>query len=228
MLIQKGYSLRNTNEERNNFIDVVEFTMNGCILGSQFNETNWKIPLNDTKTDVLVSAFSFTDMQSKKISAHIQLLLHDVFDDSIENWEELFNQWNNVIQSFLVINSFLTSRVMFDDQMIQDLRVACDSFFQSWVTLNGLQGMTNYLHITGSHLPEFAEKYRNFYMYLQQGWEHANKKAGTCYHRHNQKGGHGAKDEERSHILPIFRFMARVWMWVTTHAVTYFNNKNKS
>ena len=106
---------------------------------------------------------------------HIQLLLHNVFGDSIENWEEFSNQRNNVIQSFLVIISFLTSFIMFGNELIVDLRRGCDSFFRSWVTLNGLQGMTNYLHITGmNHLPEFAKKYRNYCKYLKQRWEHVH------------------------------------------------------
>ena len=93
--------------------------------------------------------------------------------------------------------------------------------------MNGQAGITNYLHIIGSgHLREFLYKYRNLYKYSQQGWEHQNKKTTACYHRHSQKGGEGANDEDKSQIYPVFRFLSRLWMWQTGKGDRYFNGKH--
>ena len=227
LVLQKGFSLRPTREEKNMLVCTIELTMNTYILGSRHNRTNWKLPLNDNKSDVLASSISLTDMQSKKIMDCIQPLLSDIFDESVPNWEEQFQEWNELIQSFKTLNHMLHSRVVFDQNMIKEFKNSCDSFFRRWVRLNGYQGITNYTHIIGAHLGEIVERFSNFYKYSQQGWEHQNKKASSHYHHHSQKGGHGAKDEERSQILPVFRFMARVWMWTTGLGDKHFENKKK-
>ena len=71
--------------------------MNSCVLGSEYNETNWTISLNKTKTDISPSGISLTNMQSKKVITLIHLLLADVFDEEVENWESQLEQWTNVI-----------------------------------------------------------------------------------------------------------------------------------
>ena len=65
MLIKKGYGMRVSTHEREVYIETLENTMNSCVLGSQYNETHWQVPLNGKKTDVLYT-ITFTDMQSKK------------------------------------------------------------------------------------------------------------------------------------------------------------------
>ena len=223
MLIKKGYSKRGSAQEKDEYIKALENTMNSCVLGSEYNETNWQVPLNDTKTDVLAT-ISFTDMQSKKVMAFINLLLADVFDDSIPDWEIQLEQWTHVINTFSQLDKMLQLRVDFTDEMIEDFQKLADSFFRTWVSLNGMAGVTNYIHMLGSgHIKEFLYKYRNLYKYSQQGWEHQNKRANGTYHKHSQKGGHGSSLNNRSQILPIFRYCTRAWMWATKKADDFFN-----
>ena len=223
MLIKKGYSKRKSNDQKEEFISAVEGTMNSCVLGSEFNETHWKIPLNETKTDIS-SGITLTNMQSKKVIALIHLLLADVFDEEVENWESQLEQWTNVIHCFTELDKLMNSRVEFTDTMIEEFQSLADSFFKSWVDLNEREGITNYIHLLGAgHLSQFLYKYRNLYKYSQQGWEHSNKKVTGVYHKHTQKGGHGSKLSERSQLFPVFRFCVRKWMWSTKHAHNFFN-----
>ena len=100
--------------------------------------------------------------------------------------------------------------------MIIEFRDLADSFFKQWVSLTGMARVTNYIHLLGSgRLMEFLYKYRNLYKYSQQGWEHQYKRAAGIYHKHSQKGGHRSTEENRSQILPIFRYCTQAWMWVT-------------
>ena len=77
----------------------------------------------------------------------------------------------------------MCSRVEFTGKMIEEFQSLADYFFITWVSLNGIAGVTNYIHMLGSgHLMEFLYKYRNLYKYSQQGWEHLNKQASGIYH----------------------------------------------
>ena len=197
--------------------------MNSFVLGLEYNEVHWKVPLNDTKTDI-AGSISLTNMQSKKIVAFIHLLLTDVFDDSLQDWESLLEEWTSVIDTFSKLNKLICARVEFTDEMIEEFQCLADSFFTKWVSLNGMAGVTNYIHLLGSgHLMEFLYKYRNLYKFSQQGWEHLNKRASGIYHKHSQKGGNGSVLESRSQILPIFRYFTRAWMWFTKKGDDFFN-----
>ena len=49
-----------------------------------------------------------------------------------------------------------------------------------------------------------------------------NKRASSKYHKHSQKGGHGSAPDKRSHILPIFRYFTRAWMWAIKKGDEFF------
>ena len=227
MLLKKGYSKRGSREEKELYICTIEHTMNSCVLGSQYNEVHWKVPLNEAKTDI-TGTISLTNMQSKKVITFIHLLLADVFDDTVPDWESQLEEWTSVIELFSKLNKLICARMEFTDDMIEEFQSVADAFFLKWVSINGLAGVTNYIHMLGSgHLMEFLYKYRNLYKYSQQGWEHLNKYASGVYHKHSQKGGHRSSLESRSQILPIFRFFTRAWMWATKKADEIFNTVNE-
>ena len=81
------------------------------------------------KTNV-TSAISLTNMQSKKVIALIHLLLADVFDEEVENWESQLKQWTNVISCFTQVDKLMNVQVEFTDTMIDEFQSLADSFFQ--------------------------------------------------------------------------------------------------
>ena len=106
MLIKKGYFKREKNDEKEAFISAIESTMNACVLSSQYNETNWLIPLNEEKPDISTE-ISLTDMQSKKVIALINLLIADVFEEQVENSESGVEEWTKVIEYFSQLKSMI-------------------------------------------------------------------------------------------------------------------------
>ena len=150
--------------------------------------------------------------------------LADVFDDEVLEWEEQLQHWKDAITTFAQLDKLLQSQTEFTNDRIEEFQMIVDTFFKGWVELNGMAGVTNYIHMLGSgHITEFLYRYRNLYRYSQQGWEHLNKRASGMYHKHSQKGGHGRKLDRRSQILPIFRFMTRVWMCATKKGDDFLN-----
>ena len=92
--------------------------MDTCVRRSVYNEINWEVPLNDTKMDVLPT-ISLTDMQSKKVIAFIHLLLEDVFDDEVPEWEEQLQHWTDVITTFVQLDKLLQSQTKFTNERIE-------------------------------------------------------------------------------------------------------------
>ena len=99
-------------------------------------------------------------------------------------------------------------------------------YFFLWIKLTHSAGITNYIHLIGAaHIYWCLFKYRNVYKCSQQGWEQLNKRASGIYHMHSQNGGQGAKEEEKSQILPVFRFLVQTFMWKTGFGEEYFVQK---
>ena len=229
MLLKKGYSLRTTRAEKDEFVKSIEDTVNTVIIGSEHSKTNFPLHLSEDKSDV--ADISLSDGRAKLIMSNIDLVLADVFDDSLStqdvNWETICSDWTNVFGLFCEVNEYHQSRLMFTDEMINEYGRKADCFFRLWIRLTGSAGITNYIHLIGcGHMRWFLQKYRNLYMFSQQGWEQMNKRANGIYHRHSQKGGEGAKESERSQILPIFRFFVRKWMWNTGLGTLFFDQGN--
>ena len=107
------------------------------------------------KKDVSLT-ISLNDMQFKKVIAFTHLLLDDVFYDTVPDWESQLEQWTSVIGTFNKLNKLMCSRVEFTDKMIEEFQNLADSFFTTWVSLNGMARVTNYIQMLGSgHLTEF-------------------------------------------------------------------------
>ena len=94
--------------------------------------------------------------------------------------------------------------------MVDEYQRAGDKFYRLWIELTGREGVTNYIHSIGAgHIGYFVRKYHNMYKFSQQGWEHHNKRLLGIYHRHTQRGGNGANENEKGHIHPLFSHKAR-------------------
>ena len=224
MLLKVGYSRRKTASKKEQYIINIENTVNQVTIGSEHSKTNFSVPLTDDKSNVL--DISLSDGQAKLIMSNIDLILAETFDDDSEESELMCAEWTNAFTLFQDVNKMHQCRTVFSDAMIDEYNKKSYKFFTLWLKLTGSAGVTNYFHhIISGHMRYFLIKYRNFYMYSQQGWEHLNKRANGIYHQHSQKGGNGSKEEDRSHILPVFRFFARTFMWITGLGAEYFAPK---
>jgi hypothetical protein len=103
------------------------------------------------------------------------------------------------------------SKRRFFDEEIDAFGTQCDDFFELWVDLTGLEGMTNYIHMIGSgHMTYYLREWRNLYRYSQQGWETLNSLLKNIYFRRTQRGGHKGDGQSRnSKLPPIAKWMQR-------------------
>eukprot|EP00978_Attheya_sp_CCMP212_P034006 scaffold140367_cov54-Attheya_sp.AAC.3 len=84
--------------------------------------------------------------------------------------------------------AWIRKRDDFTDSDITSFQATADDFIELWIDLNGLEGMSCYLHdLAAGHFSYYLQKYRNLYRYSQQGWEAFNALIKSLYHRHTQK-----------------------------------------
>ena len=91
-----------------------------------------------------------------------------------------------------------------------------DKFYQDWVRLHGLAGVTNYIHMLSSgHFSDYLFKWRNLYAHSQQGWEHLNNLVKTFHYRRTGRGGATNRGQgKKSKVLPIGRWLQRRMIWM--------------
>eukprot|EP00978_Attheya_sp_CCMP212_P040191 scaffold216754_cov54-Attheya_sp.AAC.2 len=104
--------------------------------------------------------------------------------------------------------AWMRKRDDFTDSDIDSFQATADEFIELCIDLNGLEGMSNYLHVLAAgHFSYYLRKYRNLYQYPQQGWEAFNALIKSLYHRHTQKGGYTAGGANQSHLKGVIRFL---------------------
>jgi hypothetical protein len=106
----------------------------------------------------------------------------------------------------------------FSDEHLDALQECFATFTELWITLCGRDGNSNYIHhvITG-HLMYYLRKWRNFYIYENERWEHLNSSIPYYYFNRTQMSGSaGALSKEASSkILPIGLWFLRRLFWET-------------
>ena len=132
----------------------------------------------------------------------------------------------DVLNKYHKMSTWISHRYDFTDNEIEEFQRDADAFYKKWIELNGREGMTNYIHIFGSgHASWYLKKYRNFYRYSNQSWEALIHRCKRIYFMKSQRGGHGGKEENRSHILPIMRAIQRYIMWTTGLGASFFEQR---
>ena len=86
-----------------------------------------------------------------------------------------------------------------------------DDFFEEWIAIYGIDGMSNYMHMLGSgHMLYFLQKYNCLYLYSQQGWEALNNRIQAYIHQNSGRGGRNTGvNGGQSYIFPLVRFVLR-------------------
>jgi hypothetical protein len=103
--------------------------------------------------------------------------------------EERKEQWKKLMEHWRKLMEMAGQREAFLDEEIDAFGTQCDAFFELWVDLTGLEGMTNYIHMIGSgYMTNYLREWRNLYRYSQQGWEALNSLLKNIYFRRTQRG----------------------------------------
>jgi hypothetical protein len=66
-------------------------------------------------------------------------LLYD--EERTEHWKTSMNSWQKLMEM---------SHQREEEEEVDAFGIQCNVFFEAWVDLTGLEGMTNYIHMIGS------------------------------------------------------------------------------
>jgi hypothetical protein len=201
--------------------------VNRNITGDVVVAGQWEIPLGkDKKT---VDEIAMTNSLSRLFVDNMDCLVCELF--RTEAKAERKNSWLAMLKEYRAFMELARSREEFSDDDITAFQTQADLFFALWVDLNGIKGITNYIHMIGAgHLTYYLRIYRNLYRYSQQGWEALNQKIKLIFFFHTQRGGNvkvkqGEEKLTRNYIKPIARFLLRDIMWRTGIGASYFTRK---
>jgi hypothetical protein len=151
-------------------------------LGRPGNPGSFKIPydekeatIDDIKMDGTVSP--------RLLAAMDNGLVERCFGQHSEISEAEKNTWSAIFKILHDIFETLSQREDFTDQEIDELQVEIDSFSVKWVELTGRDGISNCIHlmITG-HIIHYLRKWRNYYWYENEGWEHIHAQMVWVHH----------------------------------------------
>jgi hypothetical protein len=153
----------------------LEQIINTHSMGKPGNPGRYSIPADEKEGNILdINMDGNTSLRllSKFDKTRIDLLMNEdeIGCDNLEreSWYQVFCHLQNMFET-------MSQHEDFTDEELAVLKVYFDDFSDLWITLCVLDGISNYIHliITG-HLMYYLRKWRNFYRYESQGWEHLN------------------------------------------------------
>jgi hypothetical protein len=163
------------------------------------------------------------NMRTRAMMARLELLMEEYIVE-----EEDKAKWLACIPKFRDGMIKLRSKEDFEGDAVAAFQKDTDKFFQLWVELWGLEGVTNYIHMMPSgHLTTYLFKWKNLCQHSQQGWEAFNSLVKTFYLRQTQHGGRSnAGRGQKSRLLPIGRWLQRRVVWLC-HEGPFIEEWNK-
>jgi hypothetical protein len=199
----------------------LEQIINTHAMGKPGNPGRYSIPVDEkegTILDIKMDGNTSQRLLSKFDKTLIDLLMNE--DESgcdnleRESWYQVFGHLQNMFET-------MSQHEDFTDEELDVLQVCFDDFSDLWITLCGRDGISNYIHliITG-HLMYYLRKWRNFYRYENEGWEHLNSSIAYFYFNRTQRGGSAGtlSCEASQKVRPIGLWFLRRLFWATDRA----------
>jgi hypothetical protein len=175
------------------------------MLGEEESPAQWKCPYDEDKQEIAIICMDNTRI--RKVIDGFDKLIGVCFPEGTK--EE--TQWKKVIKYYKKAINRLRSREDLSHAEVYLFQKDADIFFQEWVGLHGVEGVTNYIHMLGAgHLAEYLFYWKNLYQHSQQGWEAFNSLLKNYYFKRTQRGG----TKNRSRLIPIARWLQRRMMFM--------------
>ena len=196
--------------------------VNKQVLGTNENSAEWECATDDKKKEI--GTITMDNVRTRAIMARLELLIEECIVD-----EEDKAKWLACIPKFRDGLVKLRSKEDFDGDAVSAFQKDIDEFYQLWVELWGLEGVTNYIHMMSSgHLSTYLFKWKNLYRHSQQGWEAFNSLVKTFYFRRTQHGGRSnAGRGRKTRLLPIGRWLQRRVIWLCGFDGAYIESWNE-
>jgi len=204
------------------FFRRVAAIVNKQVLGTNENLAEWECVTDNKKKEI--GTITMDNVLTRAIMARLELLIEECIVD-----EEDKAKWLACIPKFRDGLVKLRSKEDFDGDAVSAFQKDIDEFYQLWVELWGLEGVTNYIHMMSSgHLSTYLFKWKNLYRHSQQGWEAFNSLVKTFYFRRTQHGGRSnAGRGRKTRLLPIGRWLQRRVIWLCGFDGAYIESWNE-
>jgi hypothetical protein len=197
-------------------IITIQRNVNEYALGRPGNPGSFKISY-DQKESILSDIKMDGTVVPRLLAAMDDGLVERFFWQHSEISEAEKNTWSAIFKILNDIFETLSQREDFTDQYIDEL-----SFSVKWVELTGSDGISKNIHmmITG-HIIYYLRKWRNYYRYENEGWEHINAQMAWFHHTRTQRGGSAGIDSKiaSSKEKPIGLWLLKLLFWSTVKAI---------
>jgi hypothetical protein len=128
--------------------------------------------------------------------------------------KEEIDEYKQCLKYFREAMVLLRRKDQFTNSDIFQFQQKADEFFQLWEKVEGLAGMTNYIHMVGpGHLADYLCLHRNLFVFSNQGWENFNMLIKQVYFRRTGRGG-GKYNSTKARLLPLARWLQRRFVWM--------------
>jgi hypothetical protein len=185
------------------FVSDIERIINTSILGSEDDPCQWMCPFDPKKKEIC--PITMDNVRTRRIVDSLDTLVDFCVTD-----ESRASLWITSLNNYRTAMILLRKRDDFTNTEIASYQNHADKFFQAWVRLWQIEGITNYIHMIGSgHIADYLYKWKNLYRYSQQGWEAMNSLIKTFFFRRTSHGGGVRGDSKKSRLIPIARWLQR-------------------
>ncbi len=223
-IIRLGFNLSGSRSDANakNFILSLQCVIQSHILGTMEAPSQWKLKWSKGSDGIIIDNIQVRNQVGRRIVSKIDKIIEEVVEDiSIRSKLIVALQYYSNAMELLLLHRALDEK---EKNQFQDY---IDDFFEIWISIFGIDGMSNYIHLLGSgHILYFLEKYDCLYLYSQQGWEALNNTIQAYIHQNSQRGGRGSgqRKGEKSYIFPLVRYIMRDLLWKTGHGDRFFED----
>jgi hypothetical protein len=162
------------NQNQREYVALFQYQKNEYDLGRPGNPGSFRIPYHEKEATISEIKMDVT-VAPRLVAAMDDGLVHQFCGQHSEISEAEKNTWSAIFKMLHDIFETLSQREDFTDQYIVELQVEIDYFSVKWVELTGRDGIYNYIHmIINGHIIYYLIKWRNYYRYKNEGWEHIN------------------------------------------------------
>jgi len=219
-IVKKGLDLYDLGAKEQ-FLGVLSRAFQTKVFGTESSPSQWKLRYSSEGGSLSLEPIQ---LRNNNVRACLNSI-DTIIEFSIINNEAISNKLIVATSKYNEAMLLLRKHGELSDEEIESFQTLIDDFFEMWLDIFGIHGVTNYIHMLGSgHIHYFLQKYRCLHLYSQQGWEALNGKIQTFIHQCSQRGGHnsGTRNGDKSYIYAVVRMVIRDLLWKTYEADSFY------
>jgi len=151
MILRKATELCSTSKKQ--FLDSLELFFQTEILGSPTSPAHWTLP-REGRNESMTGIITGRNEMIRHMIKHVDSLIAVAFPPDHPLRQQLLQS----IDSYHSAIKLLTSHYFLSDEDIEMFQVHTDNFFENWIELFRVEGVTNYIHLLASgHMQYFLK-----------------------------------------------------------------------